>query len=244
MKQRISPTSLSSWFPIIEAAGIPVPKTIILEMPEDAQKDMWEMFDGKAPGEAIKLFAKEIADKAVSLGFPLFLRTNETSGKHNWKHTCFVEKPEDVLSRVYGIAEFSEIADFMGMPWHTWVLREMLPTIPFGICPRYGDMPICREFRFFVEDGEIKCSHPYWPLESLIDGGAENIDYKELRTMPDEALLNDLAVKVGKAIPGAWSVDLLETKRGWFVTDMAEAHKSYHWPECEKLPSRDRVTND
>jgi hypothetical protein len=28
-------------------------------------------------------------------------------------------------------------------------------------------------------------------------------------------------------------VDILETKRGWFVTDMAEAGKSWHWPGCK-----------
>jgi hypothetical protein len=36
---------LSHWFPLIEAAGLPVPKTIILEMPEAARKDVWEAFD-------------------------------------------------------------------------------------------------------------------------------------------------------------------------------------------------------
>jgi hypothetical protein len=43
---------------------------------------------------------------------------------------------------------------------------------------------------------------------------------------------NTFAKAAGCAVGGAWSVDILETKRGWFVTDMAEAEKSFHWPEC------------
>ncbi len=48
------------------------------------------------------------------------------------------------------------------------------------------------------------------------------------------AEIRSLASRAGAAIGGAWSVDILETTRGWFVTDMAEAHKSYHWPTCPK----------
>lgn len=28
------------------------------------------------------------------------------------------------------------------------------------------------------------------------------------------------------------SVDILDTEKGWFVTDMAEADKSFHWEGC------------
>jgi hypothetical protein len=228
-------SSLSHWFPLIEGAGLPVPKTIILEMPEAARKDVWEAFDGKNGTGALKVFADNVAAKAAPLGYPFFLRTDETSGKHNWERTCFVKRPEDIPAHLYAIAEFSECADFLGLPWHTWAIRELLPTIPFGVCPRYGNMPICREFRFFVEDGSVKCWHPYWPLDSLQDGGAENIDYETLCKLPDDVRLHDLVARAGTAAPGSWSIDVLETKHGWFVTDMAEAHRSYHWPSCERL---------
>jgi hypothetical protein len=46
-------------------------------------------------------------------------------------------------------------------------------------------------------------------------------------------MLTELANAAGRAVGGVWSIDLLETRRGWMVTDMAEAHKSWHeWPEC------------
>jgi hypothetical protein len=48
-----------------------------------------------------------------------------------------------------------------------------------------------------------------------------------------ERQLTDLANAAGRAVGGAWSIDVLETRRGWYVTDMAEAASSWHeWPEC------------
>jgi hypothetical protein len=48
-----------------------------------------------------------------------------------------------------------------------------------------------------------------------------------------ERQLTDLANAAGQAVGGAWSVDVLETRRGWYVTDMAEAASSCHeWPDC------------
>ena len=37
MTDRIDKTALSYWFPKLEAAGLPVPKTVLLEMPLEAQ---------------------------------------------------------------------------------------------------------------------------------------------------------------------------------------------------------------
>ena len=46
------------------------------------------------------------------------------------------------------------------------------------------------------------------------------------------AELRNLASAAGKAVGGEWSVDILETRRGWYITDMAEAYKSWHWKDC------------
>jgi hypothetical protein len=45
-------------------------------------------------------------------------------------------------------------------------VREYLPVKPYGTCPRYHDVPICKEFRRFVKDAEILFIHPYLPRES------------------------------------------------------------------------------
>jgi len=233
-------TCLSYWFPKIEAAGLPVPKTILLTMPKEAQESIWAAFDGKNAGDPKPFFAA-IERAAETFGYPCFLRTGLTSNKHDWKKTCFLGSPTEIPNHVFALAEFSEIGDFMGMPWDVWAVREMLPTKPFGFCGLYGNMPICREFRFFVDDDIVRCWHPYWPLHALEDGEPQYdrpFDYAEFCTPDDEGALRALAARAGKAVGGSWSVDILETARGWYVTDMAEANKSFHWPDCPNAEKR------
>jgi hypothetical protein len=229
-------TALSYWFPRIEAAGLPVPRTILLNMPEAAQESIWAAFDGNEAGNP-KAFFDEIANAAAEVGYPAFLRTDHTSGKHDWNRTCFLPNEESIPNCVFSIAEFSEINGMFGeLPWTRWAVRELLPTIPIGHCQRYGDMPICREFRVFVTDDNIRCWHPYWPLHALEQGGAVydgEFDYEAFcNPGAEQPRLEDIAIAAGEAVGGSWSVDILETAKGWFLTDMAEAHKSYHWDGC------------
>lgn len=226
-------TAMSFWLPQLEAAGLPVPKTRLFQMPEAAQEDLFGAFDGKPGTGALAQFADTLKDAAAEVGFPCFLRTDHTSNKHDWEQACFVASPDQIAGHVATIAMFSEICDMMGLPWDTWAVREFLPTTPFGVCPDFGNMPICREFRFFVNDGVIQCAHPYWPLYALEQGGAPaSLDYAGLCRMDNEKELRALAEAAGRACPGSWSIDLLETKRGWYVTDMAEAGNSFHWDGC------------
>jgi len=225
-------TSMSYWFPLIEVAGLPVPKTRFVEMTDTCRRMIWDLFDGKGGcNNTPEPFFENLKLAAAEMGYPCFLRTDHTSDKHSWKQTCYLDKPESVPSHVASIAEFSECADMMGIPWDVWAVRELLPTIPHGTCPRYGDFPVCREFRFFVDEGKVRCRHPYWPLGALKDGGWKG-DYEALCAVPGEDALRTLAERAGAAVGGSWSVDILETERGWFVTDMAEAHKSFHWEGC------------
>lgn len=229
-------TALSWWFPKIEAAGLPVPPTILVDMPRKAMEAVFAVFDGKEDGD-MSGFIASIDGAASEIGYPVFLRTDHTSGKHGWEGTCHLPDAEAIPSRVMGIVEYSEMASFIGLPWTRWAVRELLPTKPVGHCERYGDMPICREFRFFVSDGDVICRHPYWPLHALEQGGAiypGTFDYDAFcsLTVKEDAELSDIASKAGQVLGDAWSVDLLETERGWFLTDMAEASKSFHWEGC------------
>jgi len=237
-------TALSWWFPRIQAAGLPVPRTEIVEMPAPAQHAAYCIVAGEQPGQddmaAFRAFTSMIEDRAKAFGAPLFLRTDHTSGKHGWKDTCYVERATAIDRHVLHIVEYSEMAGIMGLPYDRWALRELLPVKPVGVCPTYGDMPVVREWRCFVEDRSVYCRHPYWPMHALEDGGwiGSEADYKELcSTGPlDGRLCREIfqwAWNAGAAVGGAWSVDILETATGLFVTDMAEADKSYHWPGCE-----------
>lgn len=227
-------TCLSYWFPKIQAAGIPVPKTTVIAMPRSAQLSLFgEIFDGRKLNGDERPFLADIKAAADQVGYPAFLRTGHTSGKHDWDNTCFLSSADQIEDHVLSLMEFSELADFVGLPSDIWAVREFLLTTPVATLPRYGNMPLCREFRFFVEGGKVECWHPYWPLGSIEQGGL-HIDeataaFKQMSDIADLAPLFEIAIAASKAVEGRWSVDLLETTRGWYLIDMAEADKSFHY---------------
>ena len=224
---------LSYWFPRLEAAGIPVPRTILLDMPREAIGETWDVLDGsRAPRPHLEAFADQVADAARTVGLPAFLRTDHTSGKHDWQRTCRLVAPQQVLRHVMALIEYSHLVDMIGLPFDKWAVREFLPTRPVGHCPNFGYMPVVKEYRFFVRDGEVVCWHPYWSEGALRQGGVvfdQGHDVDSLHALDDLAQLEKLASAAGEAVGGEWSVDLLQTDRGWYVTDMAEAHRSGHY---------------
>jgi len=224
-------TRLSYWFPKIKTAGLPVPRTAIIEATKTETDGMYRLLDGVKPGKNAKALIERVRVAADEMGYPCFLRTDHTSGKHNWEKTCYLASPDSLATHMVEIIVFWECVNMFGPPCDVWVIREFLPTMPVGVCRYYGNMPICREFRFFVNGPEVKCWHPYWPLEALEQGNPQyysNFDYAEFCQTPDIEKITELASAAGAAVGGEWSVDVLETSRGWYITDMAEACKSYH----------------
>ena len=230
-------TRLSYWFPKIQAAGLPAPKTKIIKATDAEYIDIYRLLGRqglKGPGHTLISRIKSAADE---IGYPCFLRTDHTSGKHDWEKTCYLANPGKLIDHIANIIYFWECVNISAPPCDVWAVREFLPTMPLGVCKNYGNMPICREFRFFVNGPEVKCRHPYWPPKALEQGGAEyydNFNWKTFTRLPAGENLHGMASLAGNAAGGEWSIDFLETKNGWFITDMAEAHKSYHWEGCPK----------
>ncbi len=238
---------LSYWFPRLVDAGIPVPKTEIIRL-SDGGAGIYKILFGEnelsaAVIDAVRELANQIRDAAenIGLGSPVFLRTGQGSGKQNWKNCCYLADPMLAEEHISALVEWSETVDFVGLPFNVWCVREMLPTKPVAILPLYGDMPLVPEVRAFVRDGKVICSHDYWPLGAIVEGlprerksEAERLYSLFWDTIEHREAAHALARKVAKAFAadGAWSVDLLPTKRGWYVTDMAEAHRSFHWEGC------------
>lgn len=229
-------TRLSYWFPLIHAAGLPVPKTEIITQPLGEHRSMMETLlnhgafnaDGEKLLEQIKLSAARIVGEEKLF----FLRTDHSSAKHGWAHTCCVRDWSKLKDHVYQIIVYSEMADLMGLPTQTWAVRELLETS--ASFTAFDDMPIVREFRLFMRDGICEHVQGYWPPDAIDRPSVDN--YRELveqnnRIGDDELeLLKTMAVAANAAVPGYWSVDFLQTtSRGWFLTDMAEGEKSFKW---------------
>jgi hypothetical protein len=243
---------ISYWLPVLERAALPTPKTIIVRYPHDGN-ELFSILDGQIPPGWAE-FTAELQSAGGAIGYPLFMRTGQTSGKHDWKDCCYVASADDIVNHVARLVDRSACAGFFGLPVDVWAIRRMLPVKPICTLPYYGDMPLVREVRAFVRDGKEVCRHCYWPAESIEHGFgyyagdgepmAKFIDrvllgrYKrEAARLPegDEArALAELIDRVAKAFAGdgAWSVDFLETTDGWCCIDMAEAANSFHLDGC------------
>jgi hypothetical protein len=219
---------LEWWFPRIKAAGLPVPKTVIVPT---GDCELTRLLEETPEGFAV--FVDAVRSAAEQVGWPAFLRTGQTSNKHAWEDTAFLTGPDAIPRHIYALVEFSEIADFMGLDYSHWVVREMLPTMPLGKLTAYRNMPL------FTKDGKVQCYHSYWPERAIRDGKPDwewepVSGMRALEIVPSEVEeLTTMAEIAAAACPEEdWSIDFLYTARGFFLTDMAIASRSWHWPAC------------
>lgn len=221
---------LRYWYPKVKDI-VPTPETSIIFADEI---EFIKMLDG----ESIDGFAEFLSEfkRAIVVigGVPCFIRTGHTSGKHDWENTCFLQNISKLSHHVFKLVEFSFMADLFGLPVNTWVARELLPTKP-QFKAFWGNMPITRELRLFVDDGKIVHRQPYWPAEA-IEGHCSELGWEEKMIEiqrfddTDEMLeLERMTIEINKAVPGYWSVDWLDTERGWYMIDMALGENSYKW---------------
>ena len=221
---------LAYWYPLIKDL-VKTPKTEVVRT-----NICLSMFlDGECP-EGWMEFKHEMSKAAKRLGgCPLFLRTGHTSDKHSWRRTCYLPTLEKLPQHIIDLVEWSVNADLMGLPYGTWVLRELLPTEP--IFHAWEKMPITREFRYFVEDGKIVHRQPYWPPGAFERIPPEYLpgDWRQRLAginsicSVEEAELSAKTELVGQALGGYWSVDWLQSGGQWYLIDMAMGEMSYKW---------------
>ncbi len=234
---------LSYWFPRIRDAGLPVPRTKLV----GTDSELFRLLHGKTPS-GYTAFLAMLGEAARQIGYPCFLRTGHTSSKHEWEKTCYVRRAKDLGQHVFNLVEFSECCDLVGLPTKVWAVRELIPVV--SAFRAFRGMPITREFRLFTTNGEFACIHPYWPVSAIRSPSVD--DWEELlakMSQIDEATTQDLAglaERAARAVDGgSWSVDFLQASDGeWILTDMAEAERSWHWPDCKVAAAMEDVRNE
>jgi len=239
-----SRSSLLYWFPKIKDLGIPIPETEWVEIPH---KLGWKLITGKGL-EEFRPFLEEIKEKARRIGYPVFIRTDQASGKHLFDQACLVLREEDLLRSIVTTIEFNLTCDPLGLPYQAIVVREFLE-LYWGFKAFKGNLPIAQERRYFIKDGELLCHHPYWPPDAIKKAHRRD-GYLTPHRLPAMwqhilALLNleipseietlrDYSLRVAGVLEGYWSIDYALSRDGetWYLIDMADGYESYHPSQC------------
>lgn len=224
--------NLEYWFPILAQANVKVPKTLIVNAPEDLNLIRYFCDEQYRP-DNFSSFIDAVKAACDQVGCPSFLRTGHTSGKHYWNQTCYLtdHEPKTIAYHVQELVDYASCAGILGLPCETWVARELLKTEP-AFHAFHGRLPITKERRYFIKNRAIIGHHPYWPDHAIVTPSEKdwrarlNAINRETKAEVEE--LTYETSKVAGYFHDAWSVDWLHTTdRGWVCIDMALAADSF-----------------
>lgn len=223
------------WFEAIKDQ-MPVPKTIMIKY---SHVDFMSVVEGgEQETDLIKAKIIEIEKACEEIGYPCFIRSDLTSGKHEGPDCYLATDSKSLRRAIWGTVSDNEMKLW---PWcspDAFMVRQFLD-LNYDF-KAFNDLPIAREFRFFADGFEVKCLHPYWP-ESAIkfwkgnapEGWQDQLK-KHHETPKEIEELKRMAIEATKLLGGGeWSVDFAQDVNGkWWLIDMATAKESYHWEGC------------
>jgi hypothetical protein len=238
--------SMTYWWPKIKGLKIPMPQTVFVPVTFTG--------DGDCLSEETH---KIVESTAYHMGYPVFIKTDLCAGKHDYDETCYVPDKEHIHFNLERLRDDNFCKDLMFT--HFAVRRYIELAWQFKA---FRDLPIAPERRYFIDDGNVICRHPYWP-EDAIEFYNLNIPEDPRRTFeesmalreslvakrkeetlpllremnvehPQEInILTDYSEMVARVLPGYWSVDFaLGRDKKWYLIDMAEGERSYHSDDC------------
>lgn len=229
-------TSMCFWWDKVKHLDIPMPKSVIVPFDKSTQKAYDRLDEARlVQGGMVERLLKEI-DK-----YPVFIRTDQSSAKHSWVKSCFVESREFLEDNLYRILEFNLTCDMMGLPATAFIVREYIPMAE--VFKAFSDMPVNPERRYFIDGGKVICHHAYW-IEAAIEAGHHKTelpaDWKSILSIANRegdyeiTFLTKQANKIAGVMDGFWSVDFCRGADGkWYFIDMAVGEKSWHPEDCK-----------
>lgn len=244
--------SLLYWYPKVKDLDIRMPKTVWVKFPYSIGSELIDRTE-----EAFVKFnpyltkIKKIIDK--NFCYPVFIRTDLASGKHNWKNACFVRNESELLDRILNVLEFNFMAGILGLDFSAIVIREFLE-LDWRFKAFHGEMPVAKERRYFINNGEVVCHHPYWIEDAISqahkgEGEGSFLGYLPHRLpnkwretlatinfedLDEVLLLSAYSLQIAQILKGYWSIDFAFSRdENWYLIDMALGEVSYH-VECSK----------
>lgn len=236
-KQRVQlgkDSSMLIWYPKIKDLPIPQIKT---EIVNTGHKPLYDWV------REIEYLPEHLWDQMYQamdkIGtFPMFMRSDQASGKHNWKRTCYLPSKEDLKQHLYELIEENEIQNMIGeLRYEAIVFRELLD-LETGFTCFYGDFPVNKEVRCFIKDGKIESIRNYWVHEAIKEGHPKDTDWQIKLTKLKDYTVKDIEEiksqleEVCKVFKEYWSVDFAKSKDGiWYLIDCARGEVSYQSQE-------------
>ena len=232
-------SSMINWWSVIKHLDIPMPKTNIVGLTNNDRRSLYGLIENEKLPDALK---KELLDAANDIGYPLFMRSDQGSGKHQWNDTCFVKDETNLINQLGKLIDWHGSL-FPPMPFGAIVFRSYIE-MDSKFCAFEG-LPIARERRYFIKDGKIDDHTPYWPEDAIRFYNStkeyEDAPWKEMlselnKEAPEEIdLLSGYALEVAKHFKEYWSVDFCKAKNGdWYLLDMARGEVSWNPKNDEK----------
>lgn len=239
LSQRIeleAETRMTYWWPKVQDVDVPMPRTEILKFDCKTLYNLIYPENETDITEANRVI-EVVKDAARAFGYPLFMRTDQASGKHDWKHSCFVASEEALPLCLGGLIEANEFNDLNP---EAIVIRQYIP-LESAFTAFWSDMPVAKERRYFAEDGQVLYHCPYWPEDAIrFRVGQEPPNWREKladlnRETPEEVeLLSGYAARLSAVLPGYWSLDFAKGIDGvWYFIDAAHGEISWY-PECSQ----------
>ena len=224
-------SSMLYWWPKIQDLAIPQPATTCVHVDD---QNLRSALEGKADIEGLP----EIKQAVEWYGLPVFLRGADTSGKHDWKRTCHLDDIKQLDQHVLNLAEDAIMKD---VSTDAIFIRRFIQMRLAGFTAFYGDMPVSREVRCFINDGKKVCQHWYWFEDAVQNDGyepkdpewREKLKANNTLTEADQKTIDGYLQQVCKAFKDDWSVDFCQGADGaWWLIDMARASVSFHMDGC------------
>ena len=245
-------SSMLYWWPKILHLDIPQPRTMCIRV---KNSDMEAATNGGPLPDLTP-----VKDAAGIMGYPLFLRSDHMSAKHEWNRTCYVAVPEYLVQQIFNVAETTYLSSMFGeITFNAVFLRQFLDLERAGFEAFGHGFPVSKEVRCFIRDGKKECQHPYWFADAIREW-ADGMDYlagkfktktKEvipqnwermleqmnLLSYADHARIDSYLEMLGEAFDGYWSADFAKGTDGkWHLLDMARGEVSFHLPGCKHGP--------
>lgn len=232
--------SMMYWYPRVKELDVPQPNTIFISTGED-----WEELRLVAEGQKELRNMSEIHEACRSIGYPVFARTDQMAAKHSWNRTCFISGEDVLRDHIANLVEGTLDCDMIGRIVRGIAIREYIEME--SAFTAFNGLPISRERRYFLRDGEVICHHPYWPEESIWFGVGqkEPTDWKHAlsrinyESFDEIDTLTKYAGMIGSTLEGYWSIDFCRGRNGdWYFIDCALGENSWH-PDCGESRASD-----